>query len=328
MAERALSDEQYDNHGYLVLAGSSNAYTATLARQITGYFAGLRICGKANHTNSGASTLNINSIGDKAIRKGATTALSGGEILDDKYYDFLYDADNDVFQVVAVVPAGAITIENIAGSALSGDDTTLITGTTGTDGNLAQWDAAGNIVDGPDVLDEDDMASDSATAVPTQQSVKAYVDANASAGLILQVLQNTYTANSDLTASIPLDDTTPTISEGTQVLSQAITPASTSSRIKVDVFVWGSTSGTGGINGALFRGSTCINASTGPNLGSVSDGRSIAFSYVDSPATASSVTYSYRVGPTAGTLRLNGTTAARRYGGASACTLILTELAS
>jgi hypothetical protein len=29
------------------------------------------------------------------------------------------------------------------------------------------------------VIDEDDMTSDSATKVPTQQSVKAYVDANA-----------------------------------------------------------------------------------------------------------------------------------------------------
>ena len=34
-------------------------------------------------------------------------------------------------------------------------------------------------LDGADLIDEDDMSSDSATAVPTQQSVKAYVDTNA-----------------------------------------------------------------------------------------------------------------------------------------------------
>lgn len=61
-------------------------------------------------------------------------------------------------------------------TAVSGADTTIVTGTAGTDGNLAQWNADGDVVDGPDVLDEDDMASDSASAVPTQQSVKAYVD--------------------------------------------------------------------------------------------------------------------------------------------------------
>ena len=61
-------------------------------------------------------------------------------------------------------------------TAVSGADLTLVTGTAGTNGNLAQWNADGDIVDGPDVFDEDDMASDSAAAVPTQQSVKAYVD--------------------------------------------------------------------------------------------------------------------------------------------------------
>lgn len=65
-------------------------------------------------------------------------------------------------------------------TAVSGADLTIITGTAGTDGNLVQWNADGDVVDGPDVLDEDDMASDSAAAVPTQQSVKAYVDAEIS----------------------------------------------------------------------------------------------------------------------------------------------------
>jgi hypothetical protein len=36
-----------------------------------------------------------------------------------------------------------------------------------------------------DLIDEDDMASDDATAVPSQQSVKAYVDANSGGGLVL-----------------------------------------------------------------------------------------------------------------------------------------------
>lgn len=65
-------------------------------------------------------------------------------------------------------------------TAVSGADLTIITGTAGTNGNLVQWNADGDVVDGPDVLDEDDMASDSAAAVPTQQSVKAYVDSRPS----------------------------------------------------------------------------------------------------------------------------------------------------
>lgn len=65
-------------------------------------------------------------------------------------------------------------------TAVSGADLTIVTGTAGTNGNLVQWNVDGDVVDGPDVLDEDNMASDSAAAVPTQQSVKAYVDTAAS----------------------------------------------------------------------------------------------------------------------------------------------------
>lgn len=46
------------------------------------------------------------------------------------------------------------------------------------------------------VLDEDDMASDSATALPTQQSVKAYVDAQGGAGM---EFIETFDASSDAT---------------------------------------------------------------------------------------------------------------------------------
>lgn len=68
-------------------------------------------------------------------------------------------------------------------TAVSGADLTLITGTAGGSAVLASWNADGDIVgSGFSVIDQDDMASDSATAVPTQQSVKAYVDASGAPG--------------------------------------------------------------------------------------------------------------------------------------------------
>jgi hypothetical protein len=100
MAERTEDNELYDNHGEIDLAGSSNAYTATTARAITGYYKGLRICGKANHTNTGASTLNVNGLGAVAIRKQASTALVAGDIVSGQYYDFAYDATNGWFQLL------------------------------------------------------------------------------------------------------------------------------------------------------------------------------------------------------------------------------------
>jgi len=53
-------------------------------------------------------------------------------------------------------------------------------------------------------LDEDDMASDSATAVASQQSIRAYVNDNAGATVTI----STTTISSDATIDLTLDDTT------------------------------------------------------------------------------------------------------------------------
>jgi hypothetical protein len=82
-------------------------------------------------------------------------------------------------------------------------------------------------------------------------------------GTVLQCLQTTYATNTALSVAIPYDDTVPTSSEGTQVLSLAITPQVSTNKILCLVEVWGA-SDTGAISGGavvavLFRGTTCIN---------------------------------------------------------------------
>lgn len=99
MAERTFDNEIYDNHGKIEFGGAGNAYTARTARAITGYFKGLRICGKANHSNTGPATLNVNAYGGFSIRLPGNDPLAGGEILSGGYYDFIYDETNGVFQI-------------------------------------------------------------------------------------------------------------------------------------------------------------------------------------------------------------------------------------
>lgn len=73
--------------------------------------------------------------------------------------------------------SGSITIDKIETTDKTGIDGKLVTGTAGASGKIAQWNADGDVItNGYGILDEDDMASNSATNVPTQQSVKAYVD--------------------------------------------------------------------------------------------------------------------------------------------------------
>jgi hypothetical protein len=163
---------------------------------------------------------------------------------------------------------------------------------------------------------------------------------------ILQVVSTTYTTNADLTTHIPYDDTIPQSTEGTQVLSTSITPADNTNLVKCKVSVWGAYSKKNdAVTVALFRGTTCIDAHAveGPvfqaanlttlggdtyfNADIIADiGFQICFEFVDSPASASSQTYSVRVGASGSTIRLNGNTAGRKFGGASICTLILEEV--
>lgn len=159
------------------------------------------------------------------------------------------------------------------------------------------------------------------------------VPANNSA--VLQVLQNTYTTNASLTTVIPFDDTIPLITEGTEVLSRDITVSSTSNRVLATVHVWGTIDnvGTSFASMALFRGNTCINAGQMGLVATTAEDRAQIggpMTTLDSPGSTSAQTYTVRVGPSSSgnPIYLNGIVAARRFGGASTCTLTLMEVSA
>ncbi len=73
-------------------AGSGDAFTATLSPAITAYATGMYVLLKANRTNTGASTLNLNGVSATAIRKyNGTTALVANDILSGQSYLLQHD---------------------------------------------------------------------------------------------------------------------------------------------------------------------------------------------------------------------------------------------
>lgn len=83
----------------LLYAGTSSGtdtITATLSPAITAYVAGQRYHFKAGGTNTGAATINFNSVGAKDIKKGAagSTALGAGDITAGGMYAVEYDGAN------------------------------------------------------------------------------------------------------------------------------------------------------------------------------------------------------------------------------------------
>lgn len=82
-------------------------------------------------------------------------------------------------------------------TAKSGSDTVLITGTAGTNNYTAKWNSDGDLVDGYEVKDEDTMSSNSASALATQQSIKAYVDTTVATEDTLEEMNDTSLSSPD-----------------------------------------------------------------------------------------------------------------------------------
>lgn len=80
-------------NGGKVTTGSSNAYAvASGLTSLGAYEDGMMFAAVANHANTGAATLNVDSIGAKAIRKLGDVALQGGEIAANRPMLVVYDA--------------------------------------------------------------------------------------------------------------------------------------------------------------------------------------------------------------------------------------------
>lgn len=221
------------------------------------------------------------------------------------------------------VPGGAVEfLVNDAGT-LKKVTVTDLASAVGPAGSLINGKAAITTLEAADAF----LVYDSSAAADKKITQANLFGQLAPSGTVLQTLQSTVTTNTSLSASIPIDDTVPLITEGNAIDSTGITPASTSNKVLVRFKCNAAASSTGEtIVAALFRGSTCIDAMSIQVPNGTSATTTFILEDLDSPASASAVTYSVRMGVSAGTYRLNGYTAGRLFGGASQATLTVQEI--
>jgi len=81
------------------VGGTANAITATAAVSMSAYATGQRFAFVVATTNTGATTLNLNSIGAKTIKKNATQDVSAGDLLAGTVADVYYDGT--YFQILS-----------------------------------------------------------------------------------------------------------------------------------------------------------------------------------------------------------------------------------
>ena len=92
-----------DLNGSNTTAGTGAAYTLTLNRSGAASFAAtgfLQV--RANVANTGACTININSLGAKAITKRGGAALVVGDILQNDIIALVYNPARDNFQLMGI----------------------------------------------------------------------------------------------------------------------------------------------------------------------------------------------------------------------------------
>jgi len=100
-------------------SGAANAYVLARTgnlKPLVDYIDGTIVTFKAGNTNTGASTVNIDSLGAKALRDSTDTALVGGEIIADRYITIRYNSTNDRFEIVNSKQAGTITVITASGN--------------------------------------------------------------------------------------------------------------------------------------------------------------------------------------------------------------------
>lgn len=109
---------------YTVNATGTDTLTVTLDPVPASYFTNMTVVFKAAATNTGAVTLNVNSLGAKNVYKassGALGALAAGDLTIGAYYTVRYDGTQFVLEgsaggVSAVTGSGGVTVSPTTGA--------------------------------------------------------------------------------------------------------------------------------------------------------------------------------------------------------------------
>lgn len=309
--------------------GTATALTLTLAPAITAYGDGLPIRFRVATDNTGAATLNVNSVGAKSIVKYNGTGLAGGELQANDVHTAVFDSTNDRFMLQSP-PFGESARADVASATTTNLDTTNtayvritvsaspITAFTLANGRSKHCvaDGAFSITTGASLL-VDGFGSGATVTVAAGDTFDVYGEAS---GVVRisgirgpgSIVGFAYTADGTTDTSttvIPADDTIPQNTEGEEYtqIATAYTPRYANSLLRVRVEIALADVSASMFIGAIFRDTTA-DAVSAQMLTSQTTGEeySASMQAVTSATAAAATTFKFRYGPgAAGTAYVN-----------------------
>ncbi len=93
-ASAVLSNKTLNAFNFGADAGANDSYVITLSPAPAAYTTGMIVVFKANTVNTGAASINVNSLGAKTIVKRVSTALANGDIPALSFNILVYDGTN------------------------------------------------------------------------------------------------------------------------------------------------------------------------------------------------------------------------------------------
>jgi len=148
-------------------------------------------------------------------------------------------------------------------------------------------------------------------------------------GSVLQVVNTQSGAVATGTTAIPIDDTIPQNTEGTEFMTLAITPTNINNKLVVQVVMQLSTNADANIGIALFQDSTANALAVQTFRQDISTGLTILnLIHYMTAGTTSSTTFKARGGAGSGTYTFNGAGGGRIFGGVMSSSITIMEIAA
>jgi hypothetical protein len=203
-------------------------------------------------------------------------------------------------------------------------------GTLATKNSVAATELADLAVTTAKIADTAVSSAKIADTAVSSAKVDATVNVKLS-GDVVQVVNTQTGAVATGTTIIPSDNTIPQNNEGTEFMTLAITPKSATNKLIIRVTAVVSNSAANNwLASALFQDSTADALACAPLFqATASASVTISYSYYMTAGTTSATTFKVRCGGhIAGTTTFNGTGGTRTYGGVSASSITITEIAA